>query len=138
MAFPDIHRFPESQSGPYEQQMGRSISCLLRLFRGRVPDVESNARVLELAGTPHRWSAGHAVFNEVRNRLLAVMKAKGETGAVQYHFEESCCQALYNAIDPPDPFDPCSVFFVAGQALGLARVIGVPVEAVVAVLAPTV
>jgi hypothetical protein len=43
---------------------------------------------------------------------------------------------MYNAVGPPDPFDPGSAFFVAGQALGLARVVGVPPEAVVAVLAP--
>ena len=35
-----------------------------------------------------------------------------------------------------DPFDPSSAFFVVGQALGLARLVGVPLEAVAAVFAP--
>jgi hypothetical protein len=48
MPFPDIHGFPKSHPGPYERQMGNSIAALLRLFAGRVPDQESNARVLEL------------------------------------------------------------------------------------------
>ena len=43
---------------------------------------------------------------------------------------------MYNATDPRDPFDSGSAFFVAPQALGLARVVGVPVEAIVTVLAP--
>lgn len=136
VAFPDIHTFPESDPGPYERQMGGYIAGLLRVFIGRVPDAETINRVLELATTPGRWSAGHAVFNEVRHRLLSAMDANDRSREYQHGFEESCCQALYNATDPPDPFDPGSAFYVAGQALGLARKVGVPVEAVVAVLAP--
>ncbi len=133
MPFPDIHNYPKSYPGPYERGMGKLIASLLRLFAGHVSDSVSNACVLELAITPERWSAGHAVFDEVRRRLLAV---KDRTQGEQYCFEESCCQAMYNATDPSDPFDPGSAFFVAGQALKLARVVGVPVETVVAVLAP--
>ena len=136
MAFPDIQGFPESHPGPYERQMGRLIAALLRLFSDRVPDAESNARVLELASDPTRWSAGHAVFDEVRDRLLAATDAKDDARELQHHFEETCCQALYNATGPPAPFDPGSSFFVAGQAIGLARALGVPVEGVIAVLAP--
>jgi hypothetical protein len=137
VAFPDIHTFAESRVGPYERQMGRYIAGLLRVFVGRVPDAESNTRVLELVMTPSRWSAGHAVFDEVRHRLLRAMDAKDRSRECQYGFEESCCEAMYNATKPLDPFDPGSAFFVAVQALGLARTVGVPIEAVVAVLAPT-
>jgi hypothetical protein len=136
VTFPDIHTFPESHPGPYERQMGGYIAGLLRVFVGRVPDAESNTRVLELATTPDRWSAGHAVFDEVRHRLLGAMNAEDRARECQYGFEESCCEALYNATDPTDPFDSGSAFFVAGQALGLARTVGVPVDAVVAVLTP--
>jgi hypothetical protein len=136
MSFPDIHRFPASHPGPYELQMGGFIASLLRLFDGHLPDPESHTRVLELAADPTRWSAGHAVFDEVRRRLLAAMKAEDRPRELQHHFEESCCQAIYNATNPPDPFDPGSAFFVAGQAIGLSRVAGVPVERVIAVLAP--
>ena len=76
------------------------------------------------------------MFNEVRHRLLSAMDANDRSREYHHGFEESCCQALYNATDPPDPFDPGSAFYVAGQALGLARKVGVPVEAVVAVLDP--
>jgi hypothetical protein len=136
VAFIDIHAFPESHPGPYERQMGRMIAGLLRVFAGRVPDAESNSRVAELAATPGRWSAGHAVFDEVRRRLLAASKSKDNAREWQRHFEESCCQAMYNAVNPRDPFDPGSAFFVVPQALGLARVVGVSVAEVVAGLAP--
>jgi hypothetical protein len=135
VAFPEISGYATSRAGPYELQMGGFIVALLRLFASRAPDAESNSRVLELASDPIRWSAGHAVFDEVRRRLLAAMKAKDGTRESQHHFEESCCQAMYNATDPPDPFDPSSAFFVAGHAIGLARAVGLPVEWVIAVLA---
>ena len=113
--------------------MGGYIAGLLRVFAGSAPDTESNARVLELASTPGRWSAGHAMFDEVRDRLLAATKAKGGARVSQYSFEESCCQAMYNATEPSDPFDPSSAFFVVAQALGLAQAVGIPLEVVAAV-----
>jgi hypothetical protein len=133
VGFPDIHRFPVNHPGPYELSMGRRIAGLLRLFQGHVPDAESSARVLELASTPDRWSAAHAVFDEVRRRLLKINHS-GRPDEWQYHFEESCCKALYNSSGPSDEFDPSSAFFVPVQALGLAPAVGVSVEAVVAVL----
>lgn len=84
MAFPDIGTFPESDPGPYERQMGRMIAGLLAVFADRIPDSESNARVAELAGNPSRWSAGHAVFNEVRGRLLTAMATKERARGCQY------------------------------------------------------
>lgn len=134
MAFPDLGKFPLSHPGPYERNMGDCIAGLLRLFQGRVPDGESFARVLELVTNSDRWSAGHAVFDEIRARTLAAVKAKDRTLSAQYGFEELCCQAVYNATDAIDPFDPSSPFFVAGAALGLATAVGVPTESVVAVL----
>jgi hypothetical protein len=115
--------------------MGQTIAGLLRLFHGRVPDAESAARVAELAATPDRWSAGHAVFREVRRRCLAAVQAKDRARSTQYGFEELCCKALYNATGPDDPFDPSSPFSVAGAAVRLARAVGVPVEEVADVLA---
>jgi hypothetical protein len=134
MAFPDLRTFPLSYPGPYERNMGACIAGLLALFRGRVPDAESSARVLELATDPDHWSAGHKVFDEIRTRALAAIKTKDHERAEQYSFEELCCKALYNAAGPRDPFDPSSPFSVAGAARRLARTVGVPVEAVVSVL----
>jgi hypothetical protein len=135
MGFPSIESFPQSHPGPYERQMGGYIVGLLRLFAGHMPDTESNAQILKLAEAPSRWSAGHAVFDEVRRRFLAATKAKDQKREGQYCFEESCCQAMYNATDPPDPFDPSSAFYVVAQALGLAQAVGIPLELVAAVVA---
>ena len=116
--------------------MGKVIGRLLDLFNDRMPDAECAAHVAELAATPERWSAGHAVFDEVRGRMLAVIKDKDDIRSRQYGFEEACCQALYNATAADDPFDPSAPFFVAPAAFRLARAVGLPAEAVVNVFAP--
>ena len=135
VGFPNIDEFREGHPGPYELQMGRYIVGLLRVFAGRMPDAESHSRVAELAATPSRWSAAHAVFDEVRRRLLASMNQGDGLRPVQYAFVESCCQAIYNATSPRDPFDPSSAFFVVAQALGLAPLVGLPLDAVAAAFA---
>ena len=137
MALPDIHTFPESHPGPYERQMGAIIANLLRVFEGRVPDAETHACVLALANCPSCWSAGHAVFDEVRERYLCVNEATDQKRAWQYCLEESCCKALYNATRPPGPFDPSSPFFVVCRAVTLAKCIGAPLDAVEAAISST-
>ena len=136
VGFPDMSTFPESQPGPYERRMGGYLMGLLGIFAGRVPDQESHARVAELAATPRQWSAGHAVFDEIRRRLLVAMEGGDAVGSAQYALEESCCQAVYNATDPKDPFDPSSAFFVVVQAVGLASLLGVPLDTVAQVFTP--
>jgi hypothetical protein len=134
--FPDIRGFPESYPGRDERDMGGRTCALLRLFRGRVPDAESHAHVLELADTPSRWSAGRAVFDEVRCRLLGAMNDRDEARIWQHRVEESCCKAMYNATKPRELFTLGDPRFVPWEAVCLARVVGVPVEDVFGVLAP--
>lgn len=132
MDFPDINAFPKCFPGPYERGMGTTIANLLRVFAEVAPDKESNRRVLELAETPGQWSAGHAVFDAVRTRLLA---SQADTiRQWQHTFEESCCQAMYNASDPREPFDPGSTFFVFPHAIHFARALGMSDYAVTSVL----
>src|SRR5262245_17397608 len=136
MAFPDIQQYPQSTVGPYEHQMGSAVASLLRRFDGHVADAESHRYVSELAATPDRWSAAHAVCDELSHRLAAASNAGDQLRLLQYWFERSCCEALYNATDPSDPFDPSAPFFVAGNALRLAESVGLPNERIFAVLAP--
>jgi hypothetical protein len=133
MGFPDIDAFPETDPERVERKIGSDIAGLLRMFGGRIPDPESNARVSELANTPERWSAGHAVFDEIRDRSLAVNPRKDKLKKMQYVFEEYCCKAMYNASRPPDPFDAEAAYFLLAYALGLAKLLGVPFDEVAAV-----
>jgi hypothetical protein len=128
VAFPKIESFSKTNPGPYERQMGRYIMGLLDLFTGRVPDTESHSHVRHLAANPNYWSAGHAVFDEIRRLYLTAVDRKNNLCSSQYAFEESCCQAIYNATDPVDPFDASSAFFVVPQALGLVTAIGASLD----------
>jgi len=116
--------------------MGEMIVSLLRQFEGQVPDQESHARVQELALTQDKWSAGHKLFDVVRNRLLVAMDANDRVKCAQYSFEESCLKTMYNESYPDDPFDSVSPFFVPIEAIHLARVLGTPLDNVLAVLMP--
>jgi len=142
MAFPDIHSFPKSNPGPYEESMGRVILNLLKHFEGHVPDPESFAKVIELAATPQRWLAAHCVFDQIRSRRLSaklVLEAHNPTALEwQRAFEELCCEAMYNCTSADDPFDSSSPFFVAGAAINLAKALGMPLDEVAEVLASLV
>jgi hypothetical protein len=135
--FPNLNRLRETRSpSPYAAQMAASIAGLLRLFDGKVPDPESNARVLEVAVTPQLWGAGHAVRDVIRDRLLAAMEEGDDVKCAQYGFEESCLESLYNEVQPEDPFDSVSPYRVVPGAFGLARLVGVANEDVLEVMTP--
>jgi len=130
VAFPKINSFPQCDPGPYELQMGRYILGILKALSGHVPDSDSHAQVTMLAAAPEHWTAGHAIFDEIRGRFLRASDQNDCLKSAQYAFEESCCQAMYNATEPVDPFDPSSAFFVVAQALGLASELGIPLDTI--------
>jgi hypothetical protein len=120
----------------YEERMQADILALLELFRGRVPDPETHAWVVELAADSKKWGSGHDVFDRVRARTLRAINTQDRVRECQYCFEEVCLQSLYNETYPADPFDSCSPYWVIKNALVLARAVGVPVLHVIAVVAP--
>src|SRR5262249_13848114 len=120
----------------YEAGMQAHILALLRLFAGRVPDSETHAWVIELATDRERWERGHNVFDRVRLRNLEAIKLRDRVRECEYCFEEVCLKSLYNETYPCAPFDPDSPYWVIKNALGLARVLGMPVRDVVGIVAP--
>ena len=116
--------------------MAGDIVALLRLFGGRVPDCETHSWVLILASNPSRWPDAHRVFDRVRDRTLSAIKAGDRLREAQYMFEEICLKSLYNETPAQDPFDSDSPHWIIKCAIGLARRIGLPVQEVIAVVAP--
>src|SRR5262245_60337060 len=110
--------------------------ALLRLFRSRVPDSESNEQVTALAADERKWSEAHDLFDRVRERNLMAIESGDTIRECQYCFEEVCLQSLYNETDTNTPFDACSPYWVIKNALVLAQAVGVPVIDVVTVVAP--
>ena len=116
--------------------MEHDIIALLRLFDGRVPDAQSHAWVLALASDREKWHEAHGLFNKIRRCNLEAINTKDFAREGQYCFEEVCLKSLYNETQPADPFDSDSAYWIAKAAFALARGVGVPVEAVVEIMAP--
>jgi hypothetical protein len=129
----------------YEVGTQSTILGLLRLFRERARDRETNDWAIELVADRDKWPRAHDLFDLVRTRLLVATQDGGrplpvdqvdQAKACQYSFEELCLKAVFNETDTRCPFDSCSPFWIAGSAIYLARALGVPVSAVIAVIAP--
>ena len=131
----------------YEVQMQKQILALLRLFHDKARDQETSAWVYDLIDDDSKWSSAHDLFDVVRDRLLT---ATGDAGrppvakdridrarVSQYAFEELCLKTIYNETDTDCPFDYCSPFWLSGSAIHLARELGVRIEAVIQVIAPS-
>jgi hypothetical protein len=128
----------------YEVEMQSTILALLRLFRERARDAQTSAWVIELVADQDKWPG--ALFDLIRNRRLEATGDAGRPAAqpeqedrarvLQYAFEELCLKTVFNETDTEYPFDACSPFWVAGSAVQLARALQVPVEAVIALIAP--
>ncbi len=129
----------------YEAGMQSTILALLRLFSERARDRETNSWTIELVADPNKWPRAHDLFDLIRGRFLVATQdgdrplrvdQVDQAKAYQYQFEEDCLKAVFNETDTKVPFDPCSPFWIAGSAIHLARALGVPVSAVIAVIAP--
>jgi hypothetical protein len=116
--------------------MAEDIVALLRLFEDRVPDRETHAWVVALASNPNKWPDAHRVFDRVRDRTLAAIKAGDRLREGQYMFEEICLKSLYNESNTLAPFDSDSPHWITKCAISLARQLGIPVQEVVTVVAP--
>jgi hypothetical protein len=116
--------------------MEADILALLHLFRDHVPDRETNSWALELAKNPHKWPGAHDLFDRVRRRNLKAIDRKDHVAECQYCFEEVCLKSLYNETSPRDPFDSDSPHWIIKNAIALARAVGIPMQDVLAVVAP--
>jgi len=96
----------------------------LMFFEGRCKDKETLRKLITLAIDRSRRKAAHALFSEIRNKMLAADKRDDQLALVQYAFEEICAKTLYNMTGAPAPFDPDSPFWVLPLALELGQMLG--------------
>jgi hypothetical protein len=120
----------------YDMDMQKHIVELLKLFAGCVPDATTNAWVSAIAADPESWPRAHHLFTKDRTRNLAAISTKNELRESQYCFEEVCLKALFNETNTQTPFDSDSPFWIVPCAIELARRAGVPVDAVLDIVAP--
>jgi hypothetical protein len=131
--------------GWHPPKMYRQIAALLRLFRGQVPDRQTNAWVTKFATSRDRWPKSLDLAARIRDRLLraanegpyhAHAAEKDPVKVLQYGFEELCIKTLHNETDTSMRYDSCSPYWIVGSAIQLARAVNIPVEKVLAVVAP--
>ena len=111
--------------------------ALLDLFENRVPDHESNRLVRHFCDEKQKWSKAHGLHATLRQRNLKAIKQADKAKQSQYRFEEVIAKTLFNLTRPSAPFDPQSPYWVIKNALMLAREVGVSIEEVVNIVAPT-
>ena len=102
--------------------------------------------VTELIADESKWPGAHDLFDLIRRKLRAATKDNGRATmpthpvelarVYQYAFEELCLKAVFNETSTEIPFDTDSPFWVAGSAVKFARKLGVPIDSVLAVIAP--
>ena len=116
--------------------MADDIVALLKLFEHCAFDKETHAWIADLAADSSKWPDAHRVFRLVRSRTLHAIDAEDRMREGQYLFEENCLKSLYNETDTVAPFDSDSPYWIMKCAINRARQVGIPMESVLAVIAP--
>lgn len=112
------------------------ILALLDLFKGRVADPETHTWVRALAAHENRWSEAQDLFHRVRRRTLEAIEKKDPVRESQYGFEEICLKTFYNETATDRPFDSEVPYWITKHALDFARMVGIPDQAVIDIVAP--
>jgi hypothetical protein len=119
----------------YEIEMQARLLRLLKLFEDCSPDKETHEWVWELVANEKNGIKAHDLFDLLRRRSLKY-KGSADCRGVQYAFEELCLKTVFNETDTKVPFDTNSSFWLAGSAFHFARRAGVPIDFVLAIIAP--
>lgn len=77
-----------------------------------------------MASDRGKWSGGHALFQDIRQKTLKAEKRADQRALTQYAFEEVCAKTLYNLSHSPAPFDPDAAFWVVPLGVALGRTLG--------------
>lgn len=107
----------------------RWVTNVLSFLRSRYPATEFLDEIISIGKDQRRFAEAHGAFERLRDRTLrfealglAVEAMRPEEHAL--YIGENAAKVLYNASDPPDPFDKDSGAWLAKCFLGLASSLG--------------
>ena len=83
------------------------------------PGITEVAAILESGRDRVRWVQGHAVFDAARRRYLR--EPRGTPTAAVLNFAELVAKVVYNATDPPGPFDEDSGWYIGPLAFLITK-----------------
>ena len=108
------------------RQVSRA-AAILDVCRTRWTPVPAVDAVSALARAPERWREGHDHFSAVRQ--LTLLEERRRTNEIYYSLlfvAENTAKTIYNATEPSAPFDEDSPFWLAANALEMARNVNAP------------
>jgi len=111
------------------------MAKLIELFAARCEDRATLNELAAMAADHKRWTKSHDLFDRIRGKSLKAGRARNHSLEVQYLFEEVCAKTLYNLSNSPAPFDADSPYWIVPNAIALARSLGIPDSAVLAIVA---
>ncbi len=108
---------------------------LLELFRDRCEETDILDDLLSVAAGPHgTWIKGRGCFERARARARTARRENDTYRMYQCDFEEVCGKTLYNLGGGSAPYDADSPFWVVPNALSVARLLGIDVNAILSLL----
>ena len=117
---------------PHTNETAQAIQEMVQFFLPHCSD-QSTLRLLDgLACDDKLWCNAHALFGQIRDKMLRADASDDRLLQEQYSFEEICAKTLFNMSghhDPdckefPAPFDADSPFWVLPAAVAFARTLG--------------
>jgi hypothetical protein len=112
----------------------KTISGLVALFLPLCTDKATLIELQELVKIPEHWHLGHKLFDRIRDKNLAAIKAGDTISECQYCFEEVCAQSLYNLSSTDAPFDPDAPEWIVPNAVDFAKSLGIGDDVVLSTL----
>ncbi len=77
---------------------------LLAFFAPHRDDNSTFQKLQAISGDTSRWKKGHALFSEIRVKMLKADETNNERLQHQYSLDEICAKTLFNMSEPQQPF----------------------------------
>ena len=106
-------------------QTPAEIQRLSYLFLPFCDDRATLLALATMATDQNRWSEGHDLFQKIRLKTLAAVRANDQLKLCQYYFEEVCAKTLYNLSGFPAPFDKDAIDWIHPNAATFAQALGI-------------
>ena len=111
------------------------VRSLLTFFSAKCSERSTLTELLSMSETQSSWGRGHALFQDIRKKTLAVERELKKTLqfrrkhferlASQYLLEEICAKTLYILSGYSAPFDADSPDWIVANAINLGNKFGI-------------
>lgn len=102
---------------PSERHVRWAANILQRIIDRTAITSPPIARILQIASSPAEWKEAHDAFSEARRSSLHLADTRPQSPQQallvrELHVAELVAKVIYNAANPPDPFDHDSAWWI--------------------------